>query len=457
MAATMSRKSRDEYLEKMRERYARWRGKQARSRLLSEFCEVTRHERKYAIKLLGGRRRPTPGQTRRGRPPRYDGPEREVIKVIWKACEQPCGKRLKAALGEWLPAYERRYDPLGADVRAKVLAISPAQIDRLLAPEKAARGARYRPGLKANAAVKAIIPIRAESWAVSEPGWTEADTVALCGGSMGGDFAWAVTLTDIATGWTEARATWNRGQHGVCEALRSMELALPFALKGIDTDNGGEFLNWHVVSHFAGREVKVVQTRSRPYHKNDQAHVEQKNHTHVRALLGYDRIGHAEVVESLDGLLAYWSLWNNLYSPTMRQIERRREAGGRVVRRHEKHPQTPLQRVLSAGCAGETRERLEALRRHMDPFSAKERIEAWLRSIWQLVRAMDRAEALGEDPGEVAAAWQCPGLRYAPSGALPRAPSGCCETHSSAPHSDSNNPTSTPKTVPKKNNRISAA
>jgi hypothetical protein len=160
---------------------------------------------------------------------------------------------------------------------------------------------------------------------------------------------------------------------------------------------------------------------------------------------------------SLDGLLAYWSLWNNLYSPTMRQIERRREAGGRVVRRHEKHPQTPLQRVLSAGCAWEIRERLEALRRDMDPFSAKEHIERWLRSIWQLVRAMDRAEALGEDPGEVAAAWQCPGLRYAPSGALPRAPSGCCELPRSALNSDSKNPTTTPKTVPKKNNRISAA
>ena len=457
MAATMSRKTRDEYLEKMRERYARWRGKQARSQLLTEFCEVTGHERKYATKLLGRRRRPALGQAVRGRPPRYGAKEHKVLKAIWKACEQPCGKRLQAALGEWLPAYERREGPLDPAVREKVLSISPAQIDRLLAPDKAARSTRYRPGLKANAAVKAIIPIRAESWAVTEPGWTEADTVALCGGSMEGNFAWAVTLTDIATGWTEARVTWNRGQHGVCEALRSIEAALPFALKGIDTDNGGEFLNWHVVAHFAQRDVKVLQTRSRPYHKNDQAHVEQKNHTHVRAFLGYERIGHAEVVESMDRLMVYWSLWNNLYSPTMRQIERRREAGGRVVRRHEKDPQTPLQRVLGLGCDPETRAWLEELKVRMDPFEAKEHLETWLKAIWQLVKAMNRAEALGEDPGEVAAAWQCPGLRYAPSGALPSTPSGCSNPTLGKPRSKTKQPPSTPTTVPVEKTRNPAA
>ena len=431
MAATMSQKTRDEYLGKMRERYGRMTGRQARSKLLDEFCEVTGHERKYATKLLGGKRRKRPAQTRRGRPATYGEAEKTVIKAIWKACEQPCGKRLKTALKDWLASYEKREGVLSGEVRRKVLAISPAQLDRLLASEKVSQAAKYRPGLKANAAVKAVIPIRAESWDTSEPGWTEADTVALCGGSMQGDFIWALTCTDIATGWTEARASWNRGQHSVCEAFKRIEEALPFALKGVDTDNGGEFLNWHLVSHFADRDVKVEQTRSRPYQKNDQAHIEQKNYTHVRALLGYDRLEHPQIVESLDRLLAYWSHWNNLYSPTMRQIERRREKGGRVIRRHEKVPKTPCQRVVESSIDPEIAKSLQAAREAIDPFEAKEAIESWLRSIWELAAKMNQAEHAGDDPAEVAAAWQCPGLRYAPSVSLPRAPFGCTGSESS--------------------------
>ena len=457
MAVTMSRKTKDEYLVTMRERYTRMTGRQARSKLLDEFCKVTGHERKYATKLLGGRRRSNPGGSGRGRPAIYGEAEKRVITAIWKACEQPCGKRLKAAIRDWLPAYEKREGLLDDETRTRVLAISPAQIDRLLASGKVSAQGKYRPGLKANAAVKAAIPIRAESWDTSEPGWTEADTVALCGGSMQGDFAWALTCTDIATGWTEARATWNRGQHGVCEAFTRIEAALPFAWKGVDTDNGGEFLNWHLVSHLADRNIAVEQTRSRPYHKNDQAHIEQKNYTHVRALLGYDRIGYAEVIDSLDGLLAYWSLWNNLYSPTMRQVEKTREKGGRVVRRHEKESKTPCQRVLESGCGAEIGAALEEMREQLDPFVMKERIEKWLKAIWELVEKMNQAQNAGKDPSEEAAAWQCPGLRYAPSGALPRAYFRCTVSAKKDHPKSKTNPKKTNATVPTEAIESSAA
>lgn len=457
MAATMSQKARDEYLEKMRERYFRMSGRQARGRLLDEFCEVTGHERKYATKLLGAKRRTHPGSSGRGRPRTYGEAEKAVIKAIWKACEQPCGKRLKPALRDWLPSYEKREGALDEGTRERVLAISPAQIDRLLASEKVTVGARYRPGLKANAAVKAFIPIRAENWDTDQPGWTEADTEALCGGSMQGDFIWVLTCTDIATGWTEARATWNRGQHGTCEAFRRIEAALPFALKGVDTDNGGEFLNWHLVSHFAERDVAVEQTRSRPYHKNDQAHIEQKNYTHVRALLGYDRVGYAELTETVDRLLAYWSSWNNLYSPTMRQIGKRREKGGRVVRTHEKEPKTPCRRVLESDCPEEITATLGRLREQTDPFEMKERIESWLSEIWDLVGRMNRAQNAGEDPGEVAAAWQCPGLRYAPSVSMPRASFGCTRQSNDDHPELTKIPQQDRSTVPSKTPRQSAA
>lgn len=457
MAVTMSRKTRDEYLVTMRERYTRMTGRGARSKLLDEFCKVTGHERKYATKLLGGRRRSDPGGSGRGRPAIYGEAEKRVITTIWKACEQPCGKRLKAAIPDWLPAYEKREGGLDDETRTRVLAISPAQMDRLLASEKVSDQGKYRPGLKANAAVKAAIPIRAESWDTKEPGWTEADTVALCGGSMQGDFAWALTCTDIATGWTEARATWNRGQHGVCEAFTRIEAALPFVWKGVDTDNGGEFLNWHLVSHLADRDIAVEQTRSRPYHKNDQAHIEQKNYTHVRALLGYDRIGYAEVIDSLDRLLAYWSLWNNLYSPTMRQVEKRREKSGRVVRRHEKDSKTPCQRVLESRCEPEISAALTEMREQLDPFVMKERIEKWLRAIWELVEKLNRAQNAGEDPSEEAAAWQCPGLRYAPSVSLPRASFGCTSPKKKDHPESKTEPKKTKATVPSKAIESSAA
>jgi hypothetical protein len=450
MAATMSRRSRDEYLLKMRGRYARMEAKRARGALLDEFCEVTGHERKYATKLLGGRRDPGSGGRGRGRPPRYGDAEREVIAAIWRACEQPCGKRLRSAIKEWLPHYERREGRLSPRLRANVLAISPAAIDRLLAPAKVSGGGKARLAPKANAAVKAVIAVRAESWDVAGPGWMEADTVALCGGSMSGDFGWALTGTDVGTGWTEARATWNRGQYGVCERFVEIESALPFALLGVDTDNGGEFLNWHLVAHFADREVAIEQTRSRPYHKNDQAYVEQKNYTHVRALLGYGRLGHRELVEPLNGLLAYWSLWNNLYSPTMRQIERRREKGGRVVRRHEKTPKTPCERLLEAGCQRGVAAKLRAARRAMDPFEAKEIIEAWLGWIWELAADLDVAQAAGDDPAELAAARPCPWRRYAQPGAWASAPSGRSEKPEPNPKNQS-------KTVPKKRSRKPAA
>jgi hypothetical protein len=185
MAKTMSRSTRDECLEKMRCRYRRYTGKPAKGRLLDEFCELTGHERKYASKLLAGRRGPPGGSggaegspSRGGRPPTYDAEVAGVLHEIWKHSEQPCGKRLKPMLVTWLPFYERRYGTLPAELRDGVLSISAAQIDRVLAPRKIGAGAVNRRTPKTNAAIKALVPVRAECWDAREPGWTEADTVA---------------------------------------------------------------------------------------------------------------------------------------------------------------------------------------------------------------------------------------------------------------------------------------
>ena len=221
--------------------------------------------------------------------------------------------------------------------------IRAASIDRRLSGFKVTAGKKARAPKPANA-VKALVKVRAQSWDTTETGWTEVDTVAHCGGNMGGDFIWTLTSVEISSAWTELRAVWNRGQHATFEGLESIWESQPFDLLGVDSDNGGEFLNHHLY-HWL-KKHGIEQTRSRPYSKNDQAYVEQKNHTHVRQFLGYERLEHRELLEDLNELLKLWSQWRNLFCVTMKQESKHRE-GSRQIRRHEKQgrpPRTPPHR-----------------------------------------------------------------------------------------------------------------
>lgn len=208
----MSQKVRMDMLPRLRQRYA-GRGRQGKSLMIDELCEQFGYSRKHAIKLLNA-----------------------LLKI-------------------WLPHYEDEDGKLDASIGKQVRQISPAQIDRLLAPSKAKGGGR-----------------------------------GCCGGSLAGDFVWSVTYTDIHSGWTANRAVWNKGAHGIVTATQDVEDRLPFAILGFDCDNGSEFPNHHLVNYFTDRKKKVGFTRSRPYQKNDNGHVEQKNWTHVRQLLGYQRL-----------------------------------------------------------------------------------------------------------------------------------------------------------------------
>lgn len=411
MAKTMSQNTRNEYLEIIRKRYRRRTGKQARSRLLDEFCETTGHERKYAIKLLSRQRGPNRKNghvpKKRGRPKTYSQAAIDVIFEIWKCGEQPCGKRLAPMRKHWLPFYEKHFGVLDEAVRAEVEKISPAQIDRVLKDKKVAHPGRFkRRPPKAASAIKALVPIRAESWDAKQPGWLEADTVAHCGGDMSECFIWSLTATDIFSGWTEVRPSWNRGQYSVCEAFKAIEARLPFPILGVDTDNGGEFLNRHLYRHFIDREEPVELTRSRPYHKNDQAHVEQKNSTHVRELLGHDRLGYDLLMPLVFDLLEAWCVWRNCFSPTFKQLEHRRD-GSKTIRRHEKVPQTPCDRLI-AHCREtgdeQTATSLEDWIAEHDPFELKAWIEKKLTRIWQLEAALTKAENEGETDLEGVAA-----------------------------------------------------
>jgi len=345
-------------------------------------CELCSYDRKHAIKLFNGKLPVAGGSRRRGGPRRrYGEPETAVLKAIWLAAEQPCGKRLKAALPLWLPFYEAERGNLNEPLRDRLLALSAATIDRLLESCRVALGSRGRCGTRPGTLLRKQIPVRTEHWDVEGPGWVEADTVAHCGESMAGDFCWSLTVTDVHTQWTENRAVWNKGQHAVREQIAEIEAALPFAILGFDSDNGGEFLNWHLADYFRERPKPVCFTRSRPHRKNDNARVEQKNWTHVRQLVGYERLENPAQAGLLNDLYAKeWGWFRNFFCPAMKHLRTEVE-GSRKKRIYDK-PQTPFERLKAcAGVNPEQIERLEKLKAGLNPFRLKESIEKKLRRV----------------------------------------------------------------------------
>lgn len=203
----------EDLLARLKSRYAR-RGREGRSRMLDELCQDYHYERKYAIKLLGGALPPPSGRKKPGPEPKYAALE-PIVRTIWLAAEQPCGKRLAPALELWLPHYERHHERLNDRQRRLLKSISPATVDRLLAAARAAHPLRGLSSTKPGSLLRAEIPIRTDNWDITQPGFLEADTVAHCGGSLAGDFIWSAIFTDICSAWTEGRAVWNKGAAGV--------------------------------------------------------------------------------------------------------------------------------------------------------------------------------------------------------------------------------------------------
>ena len=373
-AMGMSETSIEEYTEKMRGRYARMTGRKARGKLLDELVEITGWDRKHANKVLLGKRRRKGRRGKRGAPLRYGNDFTAALKTCWLAMEQPCGKRMK----DMLPLWAGHLD-CPEEIRLQLTRISAASIDRLLRGFKVTAGKKIRPPKPASS-VKALVEVRAQSWETREVGWTEVDTVAHCGGDMGGDFIWTLTSVEIASGWTELRAVWNRGQQASFEGLESIWESQPFDLLGVDSDNGGEFLNFHLY-HWL-KKHGIQQTRSRPYYKNDQAYVEQKNHTHVRQFLGYERLEHRELLGDLNDLLKLWSQWRNLFCVTMKQESKRRE-GSRQIRRHEKQGRTPARRLIDSGdLRPEARRDLEHQLSTLNPFALRAEIRQLEDQLW---------------------------------------------------------------------------
>jgi hypothetical protein len=377
--------TRREVLKKLRRRYER-AGAEHKRKLLDQAQELLGYHRKAAIRSLRAPMVEPAPRMISGRPVSYE--PRVLLpwlRPIWQATDYACGRRLAAMLPEWVPAYEQHERKMPGEVREKLLSASGRTLDRLLEPLRGQGAGRSltRPGTL----LRHQIPIRGSVWEEGKAGWLEVDTVALCGGSVAGEFVWMLDGVDYATTWVELRAMWGRGQVGTLAALRDVEASLPFELLGLDSDNGGEFLNYHVLRWLQKRSRPVFMTRSRPNKKDDNAHVEQKNWTHIRQCFGYERHDNPEVVELINALVkgAYGQLLNYFHASL--KLESKEFIDGRLKRVYGE-PQTPLARVLaSAQVRPQTKRRLEQEKARLNPFALKQSVARSLKAIASLRQA----------------------------------------------------------------------
>ncbi len=361
-----------------------------KSTILDEFCATFDYNRKYAIRklrALADQRRPKKTKNKPGPKSKYDLPEvLKPLKEIWLASNLPCSKRLKAIIPIWINPYQQRFGSLSFDVLKKLAKISKNTIDRILKPTRILHRGKGRSTTKPGLILKHQIPIKTNQWDETKPGFLEADTVAHCGDSLAGDFAYTIDAVDIATGWTEQRAIYNKGEQGVITQMRDMEASLPFPLLGFDCDNGSEFLNHALMKHFLNRKFPVDFTRSRPYHSDDNAHVEQKNWTHVRQWLGYRRFEDPRIIVLLNDLYKNeWRFLHNFFLPSVKLTEKKRIAS-KIVKKHDS-PKTPCQRVLdSKFVSDEMKSILRKQFETLNPFELKDAIDQKIKHIHKLAK-----------------------------------------------------------------------
>jgi hypothetical protein len=380
-----------ERLRKTLKEYRRRYGKLSQSektKVLNEFCSVTGYHRKYAIALLN-KPEDTPGHVaKRRRGPTYSAGAFRVIERIWKAAGYPWSERLKGLLPLWLPRAREHMPGLSPELEQEVLRISPRQIDRRLQKTKRALKRRLYGRTKPGSLLKHHIPLKTDNWDVTEAGCAEIDLVSHSGECASGEFVHSLNVTDIYSGWVETRAVLGKGETGVVAALDEIRRNLPFPLDAIDSDNGSEFINYHLYDYCKERRIQF--TRGRPYKKDDNAHIEQKNWTHVRRIFGWDRYDTRAVMNAMNDLYSQeLRLMMNLYQPSVKLREKER-IGTRLRRRYDA-PQTPLDRLVAGRDTKSLTaplKKLLALRERLDPFALSHAIETKLVNIERLRRGL---------------------------------------------------------------------
>ena len=342
MIRTMNLKTRREILVNIRDQYQKsdWSNK---SKLLDGFVAASGYNRKYAIKLLNSTENINkPPQTRQSKV-KYDEQVKQALITIWYAANQICSKRFVPFIPQLISAMERHgHLRLSDDVRLKLLAISRSTVDRILSLEKERAGKSISTTKPGNL-FKHQIQVRTfADWGDVIPGFIEADLVAHCGGNTNGSFLNTLTLTDITTGWTECLPLLRKSAGDVIIGLKLAQDLLPFPLLGVDTDNGSEFINHELMSFC--EDNKITFTRSRAYRKNDQAHVEEKNGSIVRRIIGYDRFEGRAAWEALSELYRVLRVYVNFFQPSLKLLSKKR-SGAKVSKKYDT-AKTPHQRVI---------------------------------------------------------------------------------------------------------------
>ena len=369
--------------------------KKVKRQILDEFCETTGYSRGYArfvlrnhgrqVWLRGGKVVVGDARQRQQRlkPRYYDEPVVQALIKLWQLLNYLCGKRLVAIMPELIAKLEQfgelRLTPL---TKQKLLRISAASIDRLLQPERRKQQVRGRSHTKPGTLLKHQIPIRTfAEWDEAQPGFAEIDLVAHDGGLALGDYCQTLDLTDICTGWTETEAVPNKAQVWVFEAIQTIRARLPFPLRGLDSDNGSEFVNKELLRYC--QKERITFTRARPYRKNDNCYVEQKNYSVVRQTVGYQRFDTAAELIVLKQLYATLRLYTNFFQPTMK-LKNKERFGSRVKKSYHA-PQTPYQRVLACTeVKAADKKKLQRQYHSLNPAALKRQLDKYRKELFRL-------------------------------------------------------------------------
>jgi len=339
----MSISSRKEYLPTMVERYRRAKKRAEKTKIIDELVIVLGYHRKYVIQVLRRGGLQTKKQ-RRKRSSKYFT-ARSPILLVWEALDYPCAERLHPVLLQ-TAALLVQHDALHlcADVRQLLTSISKSTLARMLHKSRSIKRHRMSPPRR-RTRLESQVPVDRYKSGELRPGALEADLVEHNGGSSLGHFAYTLSVVDVATGYSRRRSVLGKGQIGVHRELKKLIMSWPYPIWGIHTDNGTEFLNEHLVRFCKAHDIKF--TRSRPYKKNDNPHVEQKNFQHVRSLVGYERFDTPDQVEWMNNLYEIYDEHANLYQPVRKLISKERH--GSTIRKRYDSAKTPLQRAMEAG------------------------------------------------------------------------------------------------------------
>lgn len=376
----MSQQAKKELIKKVKSRYLK-STKETKSKILNELCINTNLHRKYLVERLSAKvDLDYVNPINQKRKEFYDANDIHYLKKIWAIFDYPCGQRLEPMMEEYISVLERFKELIVPDyVKVKLLKIKSATIDRRLEKFRVFRHKKVFSTTKPGSMLKKNIPIKTSSWDENRLGFGELDTVAHCGSKAAGEFIFTLTYTDISSCWTISEAVMGKSQIRIKKGLDNINIRLPFSLLGIDPDNGSEFINWQLYNHCLAKNIEF--TRGRPYQKNDNAHIEQKNYTHVRKLVGYKRLDKEHQLNKMNDL--YWNEWDfykNFFIPNKKLIEKKR-VGAKIVKKYDV-PKTPYQRLLEHKDFPEIKkEKLKLIYVKLNPAEIKRSIDGKLSRI----------------------------------------------------------------------------